>query len=321
MKGIKHDAALQNTVKKLFRCILLAILALVLLSTLYGCGALNGSSPSSGSKPTGKEYSLADVNSRFTQSPPDASSGLVIDASPAPIGYVWAAAISNSRLKFQILCGQQAYNYDLPNDGTPEAFPINMGDGNYTFRIMQNTEGNNYVEIGSENIDVQLESEFAPFLVPNVFCDYEEQSSCVEKARDLTAPTTNQAEVVEEVCTYVAENTSYDTPKAQELSKSTGYIPDPDETLATGRGICFDYASLSAAMLRCSGIPTKVMTGYVGQDRLYHSWIMVYIDGKWSTIFFKVEPNKWSRCDVTFASTGTSTYTGDGTAYEDRYTY
>ena len=224
-------------------------------------------------------------------------------------------------MKFQVIHGEETYNYDLPNDGTPNLFPINMGNGSYRFRIMQNTEGKNYVELDSTSAEVVLESEFAPFLIPNQYCNYTAQSKCVAKARDLTSSATNEGEVVAAICTYVADNTKYDEAKAKELSKASGYIPDPDETLATGKGICFDYASLSAAMLRCMGLPAKVMTGYVGKEELYHAWIMVYADGTWETVAFSVKPKQWSRCDVTFASTGATQYTGSGSGYTDRYTY
>ena len=248
-------------------------------------------------------------------------SGTGIDVSGVNEGWVAATASSSSRLKFQVVHGDETYNYDLPNDGTTTLFPVNMGDGSYLFRVMQNTEGNSYVELDSATAEAALASEFAPFLIPNQICSYDAGSDCVSKAREITASATNEGEVVAVVCTYVADNVDYDFGKADELSKATGYIPDPDETLATGEGICFDYASLSAAMLRSMGMPAKVMTGYVGDDQLYHSWIMVYADGTWQTASFSVSPKKWSRCDVTFASVGETSLTGSGDGYIDRYTY
>ena len=244
-----------------------------------------------------------------------------IDTSGVNDGWVGVSATSAARLKFQVACGDMTYNYDLPNDGTPTLFPINMGNGSYRFRVMQNTEGKNYVELDSTEANVTLASEFAPFLIPNQYCDYEADSDCVAKARELTADASNEGEVVAAICTYVADNTTYDEAKAEKLSKASGYIPNPDETLATGKGICFDYASLSASMLRSMGLPSKVITGYVGKEELYHAWIMVYADGTWKTASFNVEPKTWSRCDVTFASTGATQYTGSGSGYTDRYTY
>ena len=236
-------------------------------------------------------------------------------------GYVTAQAASAARLKFQVKAGEQTYNYDLPNDGTQTVYPINMGNGSYSFRIMQNTSGSNYVELFESSADVNLDSEFVPFLMPNMFCDYAADSKCDDKARDLTSQATNQGQVVKSVCEFVAGNVTYDNAKAQKLAKSSGYVPDPDDTLQSGTGICFDYASLSAAMLRSMGIPTRVMTGYVGKDQLYHAWIMVYVDGTWHTAVFKVDPKTWSRCDVTFASTGATQYVGDASAYTDKYMY
>lgn len=244
-----------------------------------------------------------------------------IDTSNVSAGYVSASASSASRLKFQVINGDMTYNYDLPGDGTPIVCPINMGDGAYTFRVMQNTEGNNYVEIDSAGADVALANEFSPFLTPNIFCDYTAGSACVKKAREITKDSTNEGEAVRDVCTFVAGHVSYDNDKAAKLSTATGYVPSPDDTLATGTGICFDYAALSAAMLRSLGLPAKVVTGYVTKDQIYHAWIMVYVEGTWQSALFQVNPKTWSRCDVTFASSGSSAYVGDGSAYTDKYTY
>ena len=251
----------------------------------------------------------------------DSGAATQIDVSGANGGYVAARATSPVRLKFQVNCGEMTYNYDLPNDGTPTFFPINMGNGSYGFRIMENIEGSSYAEIDSAYAEVTLSSELDPFLVPNIFCDYDPQSACVAKAFEVTSASTNEGEVVRDVCTFVVDNVAYDYDKAEVLAQSTGYIPSPDATLAEGKGVCFDYASLAAAMLRSMGLPAQVVTGYVEPGDLYHSWIMVYADGTWQTAVFSVTPNAWSRCDVTFASTGGDSFSGSGVGYTDRYIY
>lgn len=78
----------------------------------------------------------------------------VIDASHASEGYVAASATSEARLKLQVASGDMSYNYDLPSDGTPIVAPLNMGDGAYRIRVMQNTSGNNYVELHAVDLDV-----------------------------------------------------------------------------------------------------------------------------------------------------------------------
>lgn len=237
-------------------------------------------------------------------------------------GYVAAQAHSSSRLKLQVLCGEGSYNYDLPGDGSTLIAPLNMGDGSYTFRVMRNTSGSSYVEIASTSANVALESEFAPFLVNNTFVDYDADSDCVAQARELAADAENEGDVVKAVYDWMVANISYDTDKAASLKEATGYVPDPDQTLADGSGICFDYSSLAAAMLRSLGIPCKVITGYVSPDDVYHAWNMVYINGTWTESHIRIDSNTWSLIDTTFAAAGSETSSvGDGNTYTERYTY
>lgn len=245
-----------------------------------------------------------------------------IDTTKVNQGVVRAEALSASRLKFIATLGEMTYSYDLPGDGTPITCPVNMGSGTYTFAIMRNTSDNNYVQTCSATVDVALESEFAPFSQPNMFCNYTNDSACVQKSRELVADAENQGDAVRAVCTYIVDHVTYDTDKASQLSGTTGYVPNPDDTFATNKGICFDYASLGAAMLRSVGIPTKIITGYVSPEDLYHAWIAVYIDGSWTSAQFSVNPQSWSRVDLTFATDSEAQgLVGDGKTYTERYVY
>lgn len=269
-----------------------------------------------GGETTGDPYTPTEV----LLSPTGAAGEWSIDTSTVSAGYVGASAVSGSRLKFQVAYGEMSYNYDLPSDGLPIVCPINMGNGVYSFSIWENTSDNRYVQLGStETIDVALESEFVPFLRPSYFCPYSESSACVQKAFELSAEAENEGDVLKNIYNYVTDNVDYDDAKAATVEE--GYIPNPDSTFQSNTGICFDYASLAAAMLRSQGIPCKIMTGYVSPDNIYHAWNMVYINGSWSTITFVVESNTWTRIDTTFAAGGATNFVGDGTNYTDRYTY
>ena len=315
MNGVK-------VVRSRLACAFILACALTFLPAFGGMAALPGETTakaaSDSSKATGASYKQPQKVFIPTM---EASDATAIDTTGLSAGYVGASAKSSSRLKFQVNCGDMTYNYDLPSDGTPTYYPLNMGDGEYGFRIMQNIEGTSYAELDSTYEKVKLDSEFGPFLAPNIYCSYEAGSDCVKKALSITKSCKNEGEVVREVCTYVADHITYDYDKAKVLAKSSGYIPDPDATLKEGKGICFDYAALSAAMLRCLGIPAQVVTGYVSPDNLYHAWTMVYIDGSWKSALFSISPKKWSRCDVTFAAAGASSVTGSGTDYTDRFIF
>ncbi|MCL2889258.1 MAG: transglutaminase-like domain-containing protein, partial [Eggerthellaceae bacterium] len=131
----------------------------------------------------------------------------------------------------------------------------------------------------------------------------------------------NQGDVVAAVYNWIAGNISYDYDKAAAVVHATDYIPSPDETLRSRKGICFDFSSLAAAMLRSQGIPCIVMTGDVSPDNIYHAWNMVYIDGTWKTAYFTIDAHTWKLIDTTFASGGSNNYIGDGTEYSTRYNY
>lgn len=92
---------------------------------------------------------------------------------------------TDKRLKVQIIKGDVKYNHDLNNSGNFEAFPLQMGSGQYTVRIMQNKEGNSYFELFSAVIDVTLDSEFSPFLCPSQYVNYNSNSAVVQKSMDL----------------------------------------------------------------------------------------------------------------------------------------
>ncbi len=292
-------------------------LALALSLALVGCA----SSPTVGGAAFSPASSI--VESSFDPGSALTTTDASIDVSHTNDGYIGACATDVAHhLKLQVTHGEMSYNYDLPADGTPIVIPVNMGDGSYTIRVMRNTGQNNYVETGETSIDATLTSEFAPFLVPNVFCNYSQDSACVAKARDLVRDATTQGEAVQKICDFIVDNVSYDTEKAHDLSGKSGYIPNPDDTLAAGKGICFDFASLGAAMLRSQGIPAQIVTGYVSPQNVYHAWVMVYIDGTWKSTHFSVEQNAWSRLDLTLAADNSDTkVVGDGKQYTNRYTY
>ncbi len=261
------------------------------------------------------------ADSAFHADLAEGDGGGLIDLSAVEDGVVAVSAESDSRLKFQVLKDDITYNYDIASDGTPSVFPLQSGDGSYRFRVMENVSESKYAEMCSATQDVTLSDEFEPFLRPNDYVNYTKDSECVKKAEELAETVPDALGVVSAVYEYVCATVTYDHEKAE--SVQSGYMPDPDETMSTGEGICFDYASLAAAMLRSQGIPTKVIFGYVSPDDLYHAWNMFYTDETgWVTVSYEVSKDTWNRLDLTFSANGAdSTFIGDGGNYADLYFY
>lgn len=315
------------------------LLALVMLLHLWGCMAQTGPDPEA-DKPRGSTVegtaSAGEEGEQegFTpyQAPPFAGSafhseqaqgenGALLDLSATAEGYVAVSAQGEGRLKFQVIKGEDTYTYDLPGDGTPAIFPLQGGDGDYTFRVMEEVTEGKYAKVYEQAAAVTLQDPYQPFLRPSQYVPYEEGSACVEKAGEIARRQGSALEVVEAVFAFICENVTYD--KALAASVPKGYLPDPDATLESGKGICFDYASLAAAMLRSQGIPTKMVFGYVQPDDLYHAWNMFYTkESGWVAVEYEVESNSWNRLDPTFSANGSDgEFVGDGTNYTDVYYY
>ncbi len=261
------------------------------------------------------------LESSFHQEGAQGYPGAYIDTSCVSQGYVAVSAVSNSRLKFQVLKDDETYNYNISKDGSPSVFPLQCGNGTYRFRIMENIVDKKYACVYETYVNVELADEFQPFLRPSDYVNYSRESKCVEKAAELALKAYNQVDMIKEVYHFICKTVKYDTPKAEGIQ--SGYLPTPDETMETGMGICFDYASLAASMLRSQGIPTKVIFGYVSLNDVYHAWNMFYTEETgWVTAEFSVDPNDWTRMDLTFSANGAdSKFIGDGGNYSDVYEY
>jgi transglutaminase-like putative cysteine protease len=224
-------------------------------------------------------------------------------------------------MKLQVVYGESKYTYNLSNDGEPCVYPLQSGDGQYTVRVLENVNDSKYMEVYNIQVDVKLESEFEPYLRPSQIVNYTEKSACVALAAQLAQEAQSEIEVVSAVYQYIVENIDYDYEKAQTVAD--GYLPTPDNTLASRTGICFDYAALAAAMLRSLGIPTQVITGYVQDGAVYHAWNRIYLqDGGWITVKIKAPTHSWQTVDLTFAANGVdeAPVTSDGN-YVQRYVY
>jgi hypothetical protein len=98
-----------------------------------------------------------------------------------------------------------------------------------------------------------------------------------------------------------------------------------DAALDRGKGICFDYAAVTAAMLRGLGIPCKLVAGYAGAA--YHAWIRAYSEETgWVNQLIYFDGKGWKLMDPTFASAGNQSdeimkYIGDGSNYTEKFVY
>ena len=249
-----------------------------------------------------------------------------LDYTNTADGYVMIKYLQTTTKQLRVIIrgpsGVQ-YQYSLKSNGDYEVYPLSDGNGDYTIGVYEQIEGTRYATSLSATISVTLTNQFAPFLRPNQYVNFNANSQVVARANQLCSGVTEFTGKVAAIYNYVISNLTYD--RQQAATVQSGYLPDVDAVMARGRGICFDYAAVMTAMLRSQDIPTKLVVGYA--DEVYHAWINVYSEATgWvnSAIYF--DGNTWKLMDPTFASTGNQSaqvmqYIGSGQHYTARFLY
>lgn len=235
--------------------------------------------------------------------------GISLDTSHTADGYVMLNYNgSNPKVKLQVRTPNGTiYTYSVTKYGSYTAYPLSAGSGSYEFIVYEAASVKNdlYATAMAQCVSVQLANEFLPFLYANYYADFSAASACVRKGEELAVGCASDLDVVEAAYAYVTKSISYDHKKAETVR--TGYVPNPDHTLAVGTGICFDYASLMVSMLRSQGIPTRLEVGYM--EDIYHAWISCYVaETGWVEKMIVFDGKNWTMMDpTTAAANGTQT--------------
>lgn len=226
------------------------------------------------------------------------------------------------KVKVRITKNEAVYDYDLDPTGT--VFPLQSGSGTYNIKVLENVSGKTYAVALDENFSADIKSEFSPYLVPSQYINYSQSDDCVYKAAELCAGKSGTVEKAAAMFGYITSNVKYD--KELAASVKSGYVPNPDKTLESGKGICFDYASLFASMCRSQNIPAKLVMGYV-RGNVYHSWNEIYTEESgWVTVDIFLKGSGWELLDPTFYASASdksavAEYIGDGSDYSAIYYY
>lgn len=248
---------------------------------------------------------------------------LTLDVSNTDQGYLTARNDSpEKRANLQLQAPDAVlYSYFL-EPGETAVIPFTGGGGNYQITCYQQVSGSQYAALYAEQLEVILENEFLPYIYPNQYVNFSPESEASKKALSMLPDDAADVEALDAVYTYVTGSIIYDTEKAANVD--AGYLPDVDDTLESGTGICFDYAALMTAMLRSRDIPCKLQIGYSGDIK--HAWIDVYIRSKgWVEGAIVFDGETWQRMDPTFDANSTDkdfirSFIGDGTNYTVQFT-
>ena len=209
--------------------------------------------------------------------------------------------------------------YNLKGDGGIEDFSLQYGSGEYTANIMQHAEGESYYTLETKTFSVDIEDGNSVYLnsIQNVNWNYD--MTPIHDVRFIVADSLRNSKddllysSSLDIYRFIINNITYDNGKIYNLEYD--YVPDIEQIYSDETGICYDYASLLASMLRSINVPAKLVKGYAGYSPdEYHAWNEVYINGEWIT----VDPTR----DATLLASGSvPDIQKDGDDYRKLYEY
>lgn len=237
------------------------------------------------------------IQTLASTSTPTVAYGTSLDFSKADQGIVslFYYSASTNKMKLIISLGEEKYTYNVFSDKENVNYPLQLGNGNYTVSLYENTSGTKYRKVLSQTKNVQLKTENVVYLQSILEVEWDENDASIEivdeilaealvekkstvaKYRQASTRLTEKDKVLA-IYEFVIENIAYDYNKIKTLDYS--YLPDNDRTLEIKTGICYDYSSLLGSMLRSQGIPTKMVKGYAKDSTTYHAWNEIYLSAE-----------------------------------------
>ncbi|WP_069999763.1 transglutaminase-like domain-containing protein [Cellulosilyticum sp. I15G10I2] len=185
---------------------------------------------------------------------------------------------ASKKVKVMIEKGDKKYTYDINAGGKTESFPLQLGNGTYKVKILENTTGTSYRIVASQNVEVKLQEDNIVFLNAIQNINWSVDMQAVKNAVELTKKTKDLQEKAKLLYSHMVDQYVYDYNKLAKLPST--YLPVIDTTFLQKKGICYDFSSLYAAMLRSQGIPSKLIKGYTPNAEGYHAWNEVYDSSK-----------------------------------------
>ncbi|MDL2224909.1 transglutaminase domain-containing protein [Eubacteriales bacterium OttesenSCG-928-M02] len=222
------------------------------------------------------------------------------------------------------------YSLDcLPGEDVVVA--LTQGNGKYYIRLYERDEENHVVTLGGKEVSVTLEDAFLPFLYPSKMVHFAAEDEAIALSKKLAddAGAKNEYDVAVAIYKYVIRNIGYDkNRKAEQGGTLKWYYVDIDKVVAERKGICYDYAVLTTAMLRAQGIPTRMIIGRVNENsEVTHAWIEIWSETTqtWNNVL-RLRAGEYTLNDPTHAAAGTSATElvdriGDGEHYFQLYVY
>ena len=181
-------------------------------------------------------------------------------------------------VKVTVEKGGEKYVYTI-KDNNPVTLPLQMGNGAYSIRVLENIGGAKYRPVAGDTVNVTVFDENKVYTNSIQIIHFNSGMTSIKDLSALSDKGKNTNEKIDIIYRFIIGNIEYDYDLVKNLPKD--YVPVIDVVYARRKGICYGYASLFASALRSFGVPAKLQMGYCAELKEYHAWNEILIDGKW----------------------------------------
>lgn len=243
-------------------------------------------------------------------------------ATTAKVGYDGAITVqyyssSASSYTLQVSANDKSsFIRNIPADNSTLRIPLIHGTGTYTLIITEmvnnsvartvsthSVQAGGTVQAGTTTQTAQPSTDAAAqsgtsasgwvvdtsdsYLTAVSDINWSENLTSVKKARELCTTSMTEKEKAQAVYNHLVAMLTYNFDIVGKLP--SGYTPNMDTTYSTKTGICYDFSSLYAGMMRSVGVKCKLVKGYNSMVDGYHAWNEVYYDGGWHRIDLTID--------------------------------
>ena len=166
---------------------------------------------------------------------------------------------------------QYSYGPYLEVNYTASSSNINNSNLEYKTEIVKNSNLN-YGANQSNSVSIDDNSYLNSSTDVN-----SENGEIIALSKKLTEGKRTDSEKIQAIYSWIVKNLSYDYDKYNNiLRKDFSDQYGSSITLETKKGVCYDYATLVAALCRAANVSAKVDKGYSKNVIGYHAWNEVY---------------------------------------------
>lgn len=210
-----------------------------------------------------------------------------------------SGSTDKKRIKLLVTGGDKQVWYDVKlNNGEFDEEIWFDKQGKYTIKVMVNEYDRKYSY--GPGFTVENTEESDEYLIQAKHIESNDVV-IIETAREITKACSSDLEKARAIYDWVTNNIRFDYDKLEKHKRGQydnkyGAL----NTIRTRKGVCYDYATLAAALSRSLGLRAKVAEGDLNKGPLkgLHAWNEIYIK----------ELGSWIRIDTTLGATTGENY-------------